>query len=378
VKRATDAERRRLHETFERLCRIASPSRSERACGDAVIAELRELGLEVDEDAAASQLGGDCGNLLTRVPGTGERSLLLCAHLDTVPLAAPVEPLVVDGGWENANDGILGADNKAALAVMLVLARRLAAAPAEVGLELLFTVGEEEALAGANAFDASRLRSAFGYTFDHASPIGEIVVASPTYYRIEADLHGVAAHAGIRPEAGHNAIVAAARGIAAMRVGRLDAETTANVGVIEGGSAANVVAERCRIVAEARSIDPGKAERTVTEMLEHLGDAANSPECQCDLDVSVARLFEGYRTPRSALAVMVAEAALRDCGYEPAPIVTGGASDANALITQGFDCVNLANGTERNHQADERVSVDALEGMLDFAHALVQRAAEAA
>ena len=143
---ASEAERRQLHDTFAALCRIPSPSGSERRCADAVSAELRGLGLTVAEDDAGAALGGDCGNLLARIPGSGERSLLFCAHLDTVPVAEPIEPVVRDGGWENAHEAILGADNKVAVATMLALARRLTAAPTAVGVELLFTVGEELAL----------------------------------------------------------------------------------------------------------------------------------------------------------------------------------------------------------------------------------------
>ena len=208
------------------------------------------MGIGIEEDNAGVEAGSDAGNLLARLPGRSEASILLCAHLDTVPLTAPVEPVVVNGGWENSGDGILGADNKAAVAVMLELVRRLqgsAEAP-EVGVELLFTVCEEVALRGAKAFDPGRLLSRFGYVFDHASPIGEVVVASPTYYRIIADVHGRAAHAGIRPENGRSAILAAARGVAAMRLGRLDSETTANVGTISGGTARNVVPAEATVV----------------------------------------------------------------------------------------------------------------------------------
>jgi tripeptide aminopeptidase len=236
----------------------------------------------------------------------------------------------------------------------------------------LFTVSEEVALRGAKAFDPGLLSSRFGYVFDHASPIGEVVVASPTYYRIIADVHGRAAHAGIRPENGRSAILAAARGIAGMRLGRLDPETTANVGTIAGGTNANVVAEHCRLEAEVRSIDPARAETTATEIVDHLQQAADASEC--DLDVTVERLFEGYRTRAREPWVALAELALRDCGYEPSQIVTGGGSDANAFHAAGFDCTNLANGTERNHEPTERVSVDALEGMLEVAIALVEHA----
>jgi tripeptide aminopeptidase len=375
VRRATDEDRERLHETFAALCRIESPSGRERECADWVARELEEMGLSVEEDDAGPRAGSDAGNLLARVPGTGEQSILICAHLDTVPPAAPIEPVVVDGGWENANEGILGADNKAAVAVALELARGLLAEPEPppVGIELLFTVCEEVALRGAKEFDPARLRSRYGYVFDHATPIGEIVLASPTYHRIMAEFHGRAAHAGIRPENGRSAIAAAAKGIATMRLGRLDAETTANVGTISGGTNANVVPERCRIEAEARSLDPVRVEAVATEMIDHLQDAADAGEC--DLDVVVEKMFEGFRIRARSDSVTTAERALSACGYNPRHINTGGGSDANALQVNGFECICLANGTERNHEPTERVSVDALDGMLEVAYALVEQAA---
>jgi tripeptide aminopeptidase len=303
--------------------------------------------------------------------------VLLCAHLDTVPPGdTPIEPVLVDDGWENAHDAILGADNKAAVAVMLLAAERAARAGARwtgPDLELLLTVEEETALAGAHQVDVSRLRSPFGYVFDHATPIGEIIMASPIYYKLTAEFRGRAAHAGIQPEKGRNAIVAAARAIAAMRHGRLDEETTANVAHIEGGRAntTNIVADRCTILAETRSLDPAKAEAVVAEMVDHCHDAANLPACEADLDITVERLFEGYRHKPSSPAVLAAEAALRACGFTPRHVVSGGAADANALVANGFHTVNLANGTERAHEITERVSVAALESMLDVTYALL-------
>jgi tripeptide aminopeptidase len=374
VRRSTDAERERLHDTFQALCRIPSPSGHERACADWVSAELRALGLDVLEDDAGPRAGSDAGNLLARISGRSGESILLCAHLDTVPLTAPVEPVVVDGGFENSGDGILGADNKSAVAILIELARRLAQAvePPPVGVELLFTVCEEVSLRGSKAFDSKLLESRFGYVFDHATPVGEIVLASPSHQRVIADITGRAAHAGVRPEAGRSAIAAAARAIAAMRLGRLDDETTANVGTIEGGTAINVVPERCRIEAEVRSLDEAKLEQAVTDIVDRLHDAANA--CECDLDVTVERMFQGYRTRAREPHIQLAEQALRACGYEPTHIVTGGASDANSLNAAGFSCTNLADGSERNHQPDERISIDALDGMFEVALALVEEA----
>jgi tripeptide aminopeptidase len=376
--RVDSSERSYLNGTFAELCRIESPSGRERACAERVIAELRALDVAVYEDDAGPRAGSECGNLLARIPATTPwpaRSLLLCAHLDTVPLLAPVEPVLVDGYWENANEAILGADNKAAIAVILALARHVRRHGSLLDIELLFTVCEETALAGSRAFDATQLRSELGFVFDHATPIGEVIVDSPTHFRIEADFRGAAAHAGIRPEDGRSAILAAAHAIATLRLGRIDEQSTVNVGTIAGGSAMNVVPERCNVVAEVRALQAEHAEALVAEVVERMHEAANLPECECDVDISVQRMFEGFHLAATKPAVQIAERALRASGHEPLRISSGGASDANALLVQGIEVVNVANGTERAHEPEERVSVAALEGMLDVALALLDAAA---
>jgi tripeptide aminopeptidase len=316
----------------------------------------------------------EAGNLMARIPGRSERTILLCAHLDTVPPLAEIEPVLVEDGWENANDGILGADNKAAVATILEVARRCAIEGSPVGLELVFTVAEEVGLQGAKRFDAGRLRSEFGYVFDHATPIGEVVVASPTLYRIEAEFHGKAAHAGLRPEEGHSAILAAAYAASRMPHGRVDGQTTANLGYFHGGvESTNVVAERARLLAEVRSVDPDRAEEVLAAVIDAMHDGASHGEC--DVDLVTEKQVIGYRQKPSAPAVLAAEAALSACGYEPRRITTAGASDANVFEAAGLPCVNVANGTEHNHEPTERVSVSALEGMLDVTLALLEEAA---
>jgi len=378
VRPASEVERRRLNDLFAELCAIPSPFGRERAIADRVAGDLTRLGFEVAEDDAAAGTGAECGNLLARIPGRSDRWVMLCAHLDTVPHDGAVEPVLVDGGWESAGHTILGADNKAAVAVLMAVAQRAAVEGCPIGVELVLTVSEENALAGAKAFDVGRLRSRSGFAFDHASPVGEVVVASPTYYRLKAEFHGSAAHAGIRPEAGRSAILAASKAIAAMALGRLDAETTANVGSITGGvGGTNIVPEHCAFLAEARSLSDAAVETAIAEMVDHCYDAGNDPACECDVDVDVERLFSGYRHRTAAPGVLAAEAALRACGYEPRRILTGGGSDANAFEANGFPCVNVANGTERNHESSERVSQAALEGMLDVVIALLDEVAEA-
>jgi tripeptide aminopeptidase len=377
---ASEAELRRLNETFAALCAIPSPSGRERAVADAVAAQLRGIGLEVAEDDTATETGADCGNLLVSIPSRrdGAPTILLGAHLDTVPVTGPIEPVVEEGLWTNRHDAILGADNKAAIAVLLELARRVTVEGAPVGLELVFTTSEEVGLRGARALDTSRLRSTSGFVFDHATPIGDVIVAAPTIYRFDATFHGQSAHAGIRPEAGRSAVLAAARAIAAMPHGRIDEQTTANVASIHGGqdTGTNVVPDRCAIAGECRSIDDARAEATLAAIVDAIHDGANDPSGPVDVDVTTERQLRGYRLRPTDGPVRAAERALRACGHGARLVPTGGASDANALISKGLAVVNLANGTERNHQPDERVSVHALEGMLDVAFALLDACAE--
>ena len=189
------------------------------------------------------------GNLIARIPGERDAWVMFGCHLDTVPHDGPIEAVLDQGVYRSRGETILGADNKAAVTVLVELAARHAHSPPPIGLELLFTVAEEDGLRGAKELDLGSLRSPFGFVLDHASPIGEVITAAPTYKRLAADFEGTEAHSGIRPEDGRSAIAAAAAAIAAMRLGRLDAETTANVGVISGGTASNVVPGHCRSTA---------------------------------------------------------------------------------------------------------------------------------
>ncbi len=356
-----------------RLCEIRSPTGEEREVADTIAAELRALGLEVSEDDAAGPAKAGAGNILARLPGRSEEWVMFCAHVDTVPHKGQIEVVESDGVFRSAGETILGADNKAAVAVFIEMVARHVAEPPPVGIELVLTVAEEQGLRGAKAFDVSALRSKRGFVLDHASSIGEVIVTSPTQQRVLADFHGVEAHAGIRPEDGSNAIAAAAAAISRMELGRLDEETTANVGLISGGTSGNVVPGHCAIVAEARSLDSGRT----AEVAGSLSDACawGASEHGCDADVRIEELFRGYRIPASSPALGLAEAGLRSAGFDPQRTATGGGSDANALVANGFDCILLANGTEANHTPDEAVSARNLDAMLEVCEGIVAAAA---
>ena len=241
---------------------------------------------------------------------------MLCSHLDTVPPQGPIRPVVEDGFVRNAGGTILGADNKAAVAVMLETARRvLAEDRPHGGIELLFTVKEEVGLLGAYAFDRALLEAEVGFVYDQAGPIGEIILGAPSARSIEARFHGRAAHAGMAPEEGRSAILAASRAIADLRLGRVDALTTANVGMIEGGAARNIVPEHCRVIAEARSHDEQSLVALVQEMVDAFAFAASLSDCTVETEVRTQ--YRGYRFRDDDLPVQLATAALTRCGLTP-------------------------------------------------------------
>jgi tripeptide aminopeptidase len=367
------SDAQRMIDRFVRLCETPSPTGTERAVADLVLAELRGLGVEVTEDGAAAAARAGAGNLTVRIEGEREGWVMFASHLDTVPHQEQVEVVLDQGVFRSGGETILGADNKAAVAVLVELAARHSEIPPPVGLELVFTVAEEDGLRGAKELDTSGLRSRFGYALDHASPIGEMITAAPTYKRLSADFEGVEAHSGIRPEDGRSAIAAAAAAIAAMKLGRLDDSTTANVGLIAGGTASNVVPGHCRLDGEARSLDDERASETIGAMSDACAWAAS--EHECDLDVQVSEMFRGYRIPSSTPSVTAARAALERCGFQAREVVTGGGSDANAFCEAGFQCLLLANGTEANHTADESVAVERLVQMIAVCEALAEEVA---
>ena len=358
---------------FVRLCELASPTGSERGVADAVLAELRELGAEVTEDSAAGPARAGAGNVIARIPGERDAWVMFAAHLDTVPHEGSVDVVLDQGVYRSAGDTILGADNKAAVTVLAELAARHSVATPPIGLELVFTVAEEDGLRGAKELDLHALRSPFGFVLDHASPIGEVITAAPTYKRLTAEFEGTEAHSGIRPEDGRSAIAAAANAISRMELGRLDDETTANVGVITGGTASNVVAGHCRVDGEARSLDDERASKTIGEMVDACTWAAS--EHECDVDVEVTEMFQGYRLPSKAQSVAIARTALERRGVEPRETATGGGSDANAFNAAGFETVLLANGTEANHTPEERVAAERIVQMYGICEAIVEEAA---
>jgi tripeptide aminopeptidase len=365
-----------LVDLFLELCAIPSPPGRERAVADRVRAFLEELGLAVDEDDAGDRIGSDAGNLYTRVEGnTDGLPIFLCAHVDTVPLDGRLEPVVVDGIVRNAGGTILGSDNKAAVVVLLEAVKRVVReARPHAGIELVFTPKEEVGLQGAAAFDHTRLVAGTGFVYDQGAAIGEIVLGSPHARTMDFRFHGRAAHAGMAPEEGRSAVAAAARAIADFRLGRLDHETSANVGVIDGGTGRNVIPEWCTVEAEVRSHDERKVTELVREMLETAAFAASLSDCELESDVRPS--FPGYRFRESDDVVRLAAQGLRRAGFEPTYALSGGGADANVFNARGLACVNLANGMMEIHTPAEHIAVADLEAMVEVTLSLVDAARE--
>jgi tripeptide aminopeptidase len=362
---------------FTELAALPSPPGEERVVADRVVAYLHDLGLEVAEDDAGPRIGSDTGNLYTRIEPTAEAGtpLFLCAHLDTVPPEAAIEPVITDGVIRNAAGTILGADNKAAVAVMLEAVRLvLSENRSHGGIELLFTPKEEVGLHGADAFDQEQLHAKVGYVYDQAAPIGEVILGAPFAHSMEVKFHGRASHSGMYPEEGRSAIAAAAKAIADFKLGRIDEDSTANVGIINGGTAGNIVPEWCTFLAEARSHDPRKLADLVREMMEATTFAAGLEDCQVETEVH--KSYSGYRFKRDDFVVRLASTALERAGYEPTFTLSGGAADANVFNDRGLACVNLANGMADIHTPDEHIAVSDLERMVDVTLALVDVARE--
>jgi tripeptide aminopeptidase len=369
-----------LLDLFTELCAIPSPSGDERAVADRVTAELRGLGLTVEEDDTGPRIGSTAGNLHCRVPAANGGSgtpLFLCAHLDTVPATGAVEPVVEEGIVRNAAGTILGADNKAAMAVMIESVRRLVERRRpHAGVELVFTTKEEVGLHGAFAFDDARLTARTGYVYDMAAPIGEVIVGAPSARQVDIRFRGRSAHSGMAPEEGRSAIAAAARAVADFRLGRIDDRTTANVGNIHGGTSRNIVPDVCVLEAEVRSHDERALADLVQEMLETAAFAASLADCT--LETEVKESYRAYRLRPDDEVVRIAVAGLARAGYEARLGLTGGAADANVFNAGGLACANLANGMAAIHTPDEHIAVADLERMVDVTLGLVEAARDAA
>ncbi|HHT01208.1 MAG TPA: M20/M25/M40 family metallo-hydrolase [Firmicutes bacterium] len=352
-------DQERLLDDFIALTRIDRPSRREAAAARFLRRRLQELGATVMEDGAATSTGGDGGNLLARWPGQGSTTLLFCAHMDVVTPANGIEPRREDDLIVSAGETVLGADDGAGLCAILagiraVMEYDLPHPP----LEVLFTVCEEVGLLGVKyAVAQGQLTAKYGFTFDGGNP-QEVVIAGPAQDSFTITVLGKAAHAGVHPEEGINAIQTAAQAIASLPLGRLDEETTANIGVIHGGQATNIVPDLVTIEGEARSHDPQKLAEVTQKIAQSFTAAALAN--QAVAKIQIERAYEAFHIPLQHPLLTLLQAAMAKTGLEMQTTASGGGSDSNVLNAAGIPTVTLGCGMHRVHTTDEYLAIPEL------------------
>lgn len=364
----------RLLATFLDLARIASPSFRESDVARYCIAALEAAGCDVRVDDSAAKTGSDTGNVIAVLPGTCDGlSLVLSAHMDTVEPAEGVEPLIEGGTVRSAGNTVLGADDKAGVAVILETVRRLSeSGEPHVKVRVVLTVAEERGLVGAKALDPADVRGDLCLVLDADGEPGGIVVGSPTHYTFAATFIGRAAHAGVEPEKGISATSMAAHAICAMPTGRLDEQTTANVGRIEGGVATNVVSPIAEVSGECRSRDPERVEAVRADMQAAMEKAAS--DAGGKVEVIWTKEYDAVRFEEGDQRLAIVESACRDAGLEPRRVVTGGGSDANVLYFKGVPSIALASGIRDCHTVDESLEIVHLGELTALVLAVLERA----
>jgi tripeptide aminopeptidase len=355
----------RLTALFLELVRIDSLSRQERPIAERLASELRELGAEVWFDDAGTKVGGSVGNVLARVTGTtAAEPLLLSAHMDTVRPGEGVRP-VIDGDVIRS-DGrtVLGGDDKSGCAIICEVVRVLRDAAIPHGdIEVAFTICEEVGLLGAKHLDLSRLRARTGLVLDSDAP-GYLFTRAPAANHLEFAVHGLEAHAGMAPERGINAIQVAAEGVAAMRLGRIDPDTTANIGVVTGGGATNVIPNLVHLHGEARSHDERKLAAQCEHMRQCLESAAARHSVMIEgravtahVDSTIVRSYDAMAVPDAAPIVQLVLRAAAALGHEVESAPMGGGCDANVLNGRGLLVANLGTGMRDIHTVKEWLRV---------------------
>jgi len=366
----------RLLATFLDLVGIASPSFREGAIAEYVERRLAKAGAVTRFDASALSTGSDTGNLVAEVQGTGPGfTVVLSAHLDTVEPCEGVVSIVEDGIIRSSGDTILGADDKAGVAAIIETVERLAESDdPHPSFRVVLTVAEEKGLIGAKALDPADLEGDGCLVLDADGTPGGVVVGSPTHYTFSATFHGRAAHAGVEPEKGFSALVMVARAVDRMALGRLDEETTANVGTIEGGAATNVVAPMAVVTGECRSRSTDRVEEVRSAMDSAMRQAAD--DLGGRVEIFWTKEYEAVHFDEDDPLLALVESSMVDAGVEPYRFMTGGGSDGNVICAKGIPALVLSIGMQEVHGVEEHISVADLQSLARVLESVIRRAGD--
>ncbi len=352
-------------EYFMDLVAIDSESRNEKAVAMQLQKDLEELGFTTQFDQANEKTGGNVGNLYAFLSGKSDKTpLLFCAHMDTVQPGNGIKPQIKGDYIVSDGTTVLGSDDKSGVAQIIFGIKELLAEGKELPpLEVVFTISEEIGLLGAKYLDPALLKSKIGFALD-SHKVGQFMVGAPSQNSIKIKVYGKEAHAGVAPEKGINAIRVAAEAIAAMPLGRIDFETTCNIGIIKGGLATNIVPNMVEIKGEARSHNPEKLDKVTRQMIEAFETTAamyKQGEFQARVEVEVINEYQSFFLGEEEEIVKLATKATRDLGLVPETVKGGGGSDANIFNGKGFKIIVAGTGMDKVHTVEEQISIKELE-----------------
>ena len=362
----------RLVEEFLELVQIDSETKHEQVIAPILVQKLEDMGFDVFQDDSHTRTGHGAGNIIATLKGDESiEPIYFTVHMDTVVPGVGIKPEIREDGYIYS-DGttILGADDKAGVAAIFEMARRIKEKNIAHGtIQFIITAGEESGLVGAKELDPALIIAKYGFAVDSDGKVGGIVVAAPFQAKVNVKVFGKTAHAGVAPEKGISAITVAAKAVAQLKLGRLDEETTANIGRFEGGKATNIVCDEVTIFAEARSIDETKLNAQTAHMKETFERVAKENGARAEVEVALS--YPGFRVTEADKVVQVAQAAAKAVGREPQLGISGGGSDANVIAGFGIPTVNLSVGYEEIHTTNERMPVQELEKLADLLEQII-------
>lgn len=354
----------RLVQQFVDLVKVDSETKFEGEICKVLKNSFAELGLAVTEDDAGAKIGHEGNNLFITIEATEDAidqpTLLFTCHMDTVTPGIGIKPQIDEDGYIRS-DGttILGSDDKAGIAALLEAIKVIQESKAShARIQIVITIGEESGLLGARAIDPSRLEAKYGYALDSNGDIGDIAVAAPTQAHIQIEVFGKSAHAGVSPEKGISAIQVAAKAISQMSLGRIDEETTANIGRFEGGGPTNIVCDYVKLIAEARSIVQHKLDAQVESMRTAVEQTVAKYGATAKFNSEI--VYPAYCHDDNTAVVKLASEAIVAIGKTPRTFHSGGGSDANIFNGLGVPTVNLAVGYEHIHTTNEQIKIECL------------------
>jgi len=355
--------KKRLAETFKFLVEIDSVSKKEGEIARTLTGILESMGAEILIDNAGSKTGSNTGNLIAKIKGNTEAPpLLLNAHMDTVDPGSGIRAQFNNGTFTSDGTTILGADDKSAIAILLEAIRVLKEKDLPHGpLEVVLTICEEIGLQGAKNLDYNLISATYGFALDATDTAG-IITRAPSANRLEFKIHGKDAHAGAAPEKGINAIWLAARAVAGLQIGRIDRETTCNIGIIEGGTAINIVPKMVTVKGEVRSHDEEKLKAVTDKIVSSFRGAVadykpTDDEGSPRLEVIVEHDFSRTHIPDDHPVVVLARKASQTLGRKMETKITGGGADANVFFEKGIVTGVLGTGMRDMHTVRESIKL---------------------